>query len=60
VLEAGGVLEDFTLPKEVRSFLEAMLESYPDQDIRLLAVARRREPSEEGHEALTMAMRDLL
>ena len=54
------MLEDFTLPKEVRSFLEAMLESYPDQDIRLLAVARRREPSEEGHEALTMAMRDLL
>jgi hypothetical protein len=37
-----------------------VLQSYPEQDIRLLAVARRREPSEEGHEALTKAMRDLL
>ena len=60
VLEAGGVLQDPDLPAEVRSFLEAILEGYPDQDIRLLAVARRREPSEEGHEALTKAMRDLL
>jgi len=60
VLEDGEVLQDPDLHEEVRSFLEAMLESYPDQDIRLLAVARRREPSEEGHEALTMAMRDLL
>jgi transcriptional regulator with XRE-family HTH domain len=60
VLEAGEMLQDPDLPEEVRSFLEAVLESYPDQDIRLLAVARRREPSEEGHEALTKAMRDLL
>jgi hypothetical protein len=60
VLEDGGVLQDSTLPAEVRSFLGAVLESYPDQDIRLLAVARRREPSEEGHEALTKAMRELL
>jgi transcriptional regulator with XRE-family HTH domain len=48
------------LSAEVRSFLEAVLESYPDQDIRLLAAARRREPSEEGREELTKAMRDLL
>jgi hypothetical protein len=48
------------LPAEVRSFLEAVLESYPDRDIRLLAESRRREASEEGHEALTKAMRDLL
>lgn len=42
------------LPAEVRSFLEAVLESYPDQDIRLLA-ARRCESSEEGREELTRA-----
>ena len=60
VLEDGGVLADSDLPEEVRSFLESVLESYPDLDIRVLAVARRREPTEEGHEALTKAMRDLL
>jgi transcriptional regulator with XRE-family HTH domain len=60
VLESGGVLQDPDLPEEVRSFLESVLESYPDLDIRLLALARRRESSEEGHEALTKAMRDLL
>ena len=54
------MLQDPDLPEEVRSFLEAVLESYSDQDIRLLAAARRREPSEEGREALTRAMRDLL
>jgi hypothetical protein len=54
------MLRDPNLPAEVRSFLEAVLESYPDLDIRLLAVARRGESSEEGHEALTKAMRDLL
>jgi transcriptional regulator with XRE-family HTH domain len=60
VLEDGEVLEDSDLPEEVRSFLESVLESYPDLDIRVLALARRRESSEEGHEALTKAMRDLL
>jgi hypothetical protein len=60
VLGGGGAPQDSDLPEEVRSFLEAVLESYPDQDIRLLAMARRREPTEEGHEALTKAMRDLL
>jgi transcriptional regulator with XRE-family HTH domain len=60
VLEDGGVLQDSALPAEVRSFLEGVLESFPDLDIRLLAVARRRESSEEGHEALTGAMRELL
>jgi hypothetical protein len=48
------------LPAEVRSFLEAALEGYPDLDIRLLAASRRREPSEGGREALTEAMRELL
>ena len=60
VLEAGGALEDPNLPQEVRSFLEAVLESYPDLDIRVLALARKGEPTQEGHEALTKAMRDLL
>jgi hypothetical protein len=54
------VLKDSDLPEEVRSFLEAVLKSYPDLDIRLLAAARRREDSEEGRKALTKAMRDLL
>ena len=48
------------LPTEVRSFLELMLESYPNLDICLLAAARRRESSEEVREALTKAMRMLL
>ena len=53
MLEDRGMLRDPDLPEDVRSFLEAVLESYPDLDIRLLAMARRRESSEEGHEALT-------
>jgi len=60
VLEARGVLQDQDLPEEVRSFLESVLGSFPGLDIHLLAMARRHEPSEEGHEALTKAMRDLL
>jgi transcriptional regulator with XRE-family HTH domain len=60
MLEDRGMLRDPDLPEDVRSFLEAVLESYPDLDIRLLAAARRSEPTEEGHEALTKAMRDLL
>src|SRR5215211_3744963 len=37
VLEGGGAPQDSDLPEEVRSFLEAVLGSYPDLDIRLLA-----------------------
>jgi transcriptional regulator with XRE-family HTH domain len=48
------------LPAEVRLFLEAVRESYPDLDIRLLAAARGREPSGKGRGALTEAMRGLL
>ena len=48
------------LPKQVRVFLQGTLEGYPDLDLRLLATARRQETSEEGHEALTKAMRDML
>ncbi len=40
--------------------MKAMLESYPDLDIRILAAARRRERSEEGREELTRVMRELL
>jgi hypothetical protein len=48
------------LPKQVRVFLDGTLEGYPDLDLRVLAAARRREPTEEGHKALTKAMRALL
>jgi len=54
-----GALRDPDLPEDVRTFLESVLKSFPDLDIHLLAMARRREPSEEGHEALTKAMRAL-
>jgi transcriptional regulator with XRE-family HTH domain len=58
-IRVGEVLRDPDLPEDVRSFLEAVLKSFPDLDIHLLAMVRRRETSEEGHEALTKAMRDL-
>jgi hypothetical protein len=54
------VLRNPDLPEDVRSFLKAAIEGRPDLDIRLLAAARRREPSGEGREALTEAMRELL
>jgi transcriptional regulator with XRE-family HTH domain len=57
---AKGALQVRDLPDDVRAFLESVLRSFPDLDIDLLTMARRREPSEEGHEALTKAMRDLL
>jgi transcriptional regulator with XRE-family HTH domain len=59
-LGIGEVLRELDLPEDVRAFLEAVLRSFPDLDIHLLAMARRSEPTEEGHEALTKAMRDLL
>jgi transcriptional regulator with XRE-family HTH domain len=58
LMEDAQVTAD--LPEQVRLFLDGTLEGYPDLDIRLLATARRREPTEEGHETLTKAMRDLL
>ena len=57
---AKGALRDPDLPDDVRVFLDSVMGSFPDLDIHLLAMARRREPTEEGHEALTKAMRDLL
>ena len=59
-LGARGVLRNPDLSNDVRAFLVWVLESFPDLDIHLLAMARRREPSEEGHEALTKAMQELL
>jgi transcriptional regulator with XRE-family HTH domain len=59
-LGAKEALRDPDLPEDVRSFLEAAMGSYPDLDIHLLAMARRRETSEGGREALTEAMRGLL
>ena len=60
MIDYRKVLQEPDLPEEVRYFLEGVLESYPGQDLYLLARARRRETSEEGYEALTKAMRDLL
>jgi hypothetical protein len=54
------VLQDADLPAEVRLFLEETLNGYPDLDIRLLAAARSREPSEVGWDELTRTMRELL
>ena len=59
-LGARGVLRNPDLSNDVRAFLVWVLDSFPDLDIHLLAMARRREPTEEGHQALTKAMRDLL
>jgi transcriptional regulator with XRE-family HTH domain len=59
-LRVAEVMRGLDPPEDVRSFLEAVLKSFPDLDIHLLAMVRRRESSEEGHEALTKAMRDLL
>jgi hypothetical protein len=48
------------LPPEVRRFYEEVIRMAPEQDIRVLAAALGREPSEKGQEELTEAMRELL
>ncbi len=53
------VLAKEDLHLQVRVFLEEALGGYPEQEIRLLASARR-EHSERGREKLTRAMRELL
>ncbi len=55
-----GVLAEDELLLEVRLFLEELVRERPAQDIRVLAMRRAWEPSEEGHERLTQAMRELL
>jgi transcriptional regulator with XRE-family HTH domain len=53
-------LKDTDLAPQVRRFYEEVVKRAPDQDIRLLAVAREREVTERGREELTRAMRELL
>jgi DNA-binding XRE family transcriptional regulator len=48
------------LHPQARLFLEKLVRERPAEDLRVLAVRRAREPSEEGHERLTQAMRELL
>ena len=54
------IFRDADLSKEVRRFLEAALSGYPNQDIHILTVTRRREGSEKGREELSSAMQELL
>jgi hypothetical protein len=48
------------LHSQVHLFLEELVRERPDEDIRVLAARRTREPSEVGRERLTQAMRELL
>jgi hypothetical protein len=48
------------LHPQVRLFLEELVRERPGEDIRALAARRTRQPSGEGHERLTNAMRELL
>ncbi len=54
------ILREADLGKEVRRFLEAAVGRYPNQDVRILSVTRRREASEKGREELARAMQELL
>ena len=45
---------------QVCLFPEDLVRERPAEDIRILAAARTQEPSEEGRERLTQAMRELL
>ncbi len=60
--DVEGVLagEGAELHPQVRRFLEELARERPAQDIRVLAMRRAWEPTEEGHERLTQAMRELL
>jgi hypothetical protein len=55
-----GVLAEDELLLQVRLFLEELVRERPAEDLRILAARRTREPSEEGRERLTQAMRELL
>jgi hypothetical protein len=57
---AYAVLAEDELLLQVRLFLEELVRERPAEDIRILAAARTQEPSEEGRERLTRAMRELL
>jgi hypothetical protein len=47
-LWARGVLEKPDLPEDVRTYLDAVLESFPDLDIHLLTMVRRQRASGGG------------
>jgi hypothetical protein len=49
-----------TSTPRLRRFLEELVRERPGEDIRALAARRTHEPSGEGHEKLTEAMRELL
>jgi hypothetical protein len=51
---------DDDLHPQVHIFLEGLVRERPGEDIRDLAARRTREPSEEGRQRLTQAMRELL
>ena len=54
------LLKEEDVHPQVRSFLEGVVHTYPDRDLRVLAAVRNREDSEEGRERVTRAMRELL
>jgi transcriptional regulator with XRE-family HTH domain len=56
----GLLASEAELHPQVHLFLEELVRERPAQDIRVLAMRRAWEPSEEGHERLTQAMRELL
>jgi transcriptional regulator with XRE-family HTH domain len=56
----GVLASEDELHPQVRLFLEELVRERPGEDIRALAARRTRQPSGEGHERLTQAMRELL
>jgi transcriptional regulator with XRE-family HTH domain len=56
----GLLASDDELHPQVHLFLEELVRERPGEDIRVLAARRTREPSEEGRQRLTQAMRGLL
>jgi hypothetical protein len=55
-----AVLAEAELLLQMRLFFEELVRERPGEDIRILAARRSREPSEEGRERLTRAMREFL
>ena len=54
------VLAEAELLLQMRLFFEELVRDRPAEDIRILATRRSLEPSEDGRERLTRAMRELL
>jgi transcriptional regulator with XRE-family HTH domain len=52
--------EEEELHPQVHLFLEELMRKRPAEDLRVLTMRRAWEPTEEGHERLTQAMRELL